>query len=137
GMLNGPAGTALGQGVWFLDSITQGGRTILMHGPGDDGADTTLDGMVVWRLVRCLEPGEVRIKVVQRVPPAEGTASDPIELDGWRRQYVDPVSGVIDAAYAAGEMTQSLCSPWQHDFRDCGCHYWASNHPDVVLGEDR
>jgi len=32
-------------------------------------------------------------------------------------------------------MLQSLCSPWQHDFRDCYCHYWASNHPDVVYGE--
>jgi rubrerythrin len=32
-------------------------------------------------------------------------------------------------------MLQSLCSPWQHDFRDCYCHYWASNHPDLVFGE--
>ena len=27
---------------------------------------------------------------------------------------------------------QSLCSPWTHDFRDCSCTYWASNHPDNV-----
>src|SRR5689334_7164861 len=33
-------------------------------------------------------------------------------------------------------MTQSLCSPWMHDFRDCACYYWASNHRDIVLDED-
>ena len=30
-------------------------------------------------------------------------------------------------------LTQSLCSPWTHDFRDCACFYWASNHPDIAL----
>ena len=42
---------------------------------------------------------------------------------------------MIAAAYQPGELTQSLCSPWMHDFRDCGCTYWASNHPDIVLAE--
>jgi hypothetical protein len=32
-------------------------------------------------------------------------------------------------------LTGAMCNPWQHDFRDCACYYWASNHPDVVLGE--
>ena len=44
---------------------------------------------------------------------------------------------MLSMAYRPGELTQSLCSPWQHDFRDCACHYWASNHPDVVLAEER
>ena len=57
-----------------------------------------------------------------------------IEFTGWRRHYVDPKMGVIDLAYSPGELGQSLCSPWTHDFRDCACHYWASNHPDVVYG---
>jgi hypothetical protein len=35
--------------------------------------------------------------------------------------------------FEPGELTQSLCSPWTHDFRDCGCFYWASNHPDLTL----
>ena len=42
---------------------------------------------------------------------------------------------MIDPVYHPGELTSSMCSPWTHDFRDCACHYWASNHPDVVLGE--
>jgi ferritin-like protein len=57
-------------------------------------------------------------------------------LTHYRRQYVDPDSGVISAAYLPGELTQSLCSPWMHDFRDCACNYWASNHPDIALGAD-
>ena len=35
--------------------------------------------------------------------------------------------------FEPGELTQSLCSPWTHDFRDCACYYWASNHPDIAL----
>lgn len=31
-----------------------------------------------------------------------------------------------------GEMTQSLCSPWLHDYRDCVCFYWAASRPDYV-----
>jgi len=46
------------------------------------------------------------------------------------------VTGVIPSVFRPGELTQSLCSPWQHDFRDCGCTYWASNHPDIVHVED-
>jgi hypothetical protein len=37
---------------------------------------------------------------------------------------------------APGELTQSLCSPWQNDFRDCGCFYWAASRPDFVNVED-
>jgi hypothetical protein len=33
---------------------------------------------------------------------------------------------------APGELTQSLCSPWQNDFVGCGCYYWAASRPDYV-----
>jgi hypothetical protein len=32
----------------------------------------------------------------------------------------------------AGELTQGLCSPWQNDYRECSCYYWASARPDYV-----
>ena len=32
----------------------------------------------------------------------------------------------------AGELTQSLCSPWQNDFIGCGCYYWSASRPDYV-----
>lgn len=31
-----------------------------------------------------------------------------------------------------GELTQSLCSPWQNDYRECACFYWAASRPDYV-----
>lgn len=36
------------------------------------------------------------------------------------------------AGYKPGDLTRSLCSPWQYDFALCGCFYWASNKPDIV-----
>ena len=156
--LRGNTLTLLGTGNWFLDQVTQGGRTISMT-LQPDGTSSPQDGITVWRLVRGLEPGpEVTIVLVKRPDtpasattsptpaptPAPAPAPTPtpapptsVTLKGWRRDFTDKTTGVFSAAYAAGELTQSLCSPWQHDFRDCACHYWASNHPDVVLAEDR
>lgn len=37
---------------------------------------------------------------------------------------------------APGELTQSLCSPWQADYRECGCFYWSASRPDYVNVED-
>lgn len=31
-----------------------------------------------------------------------------------------------------GALTQSLCSPWQNDYRECACFYWAATRPDYV-----
>jgi hypothetical protein len=40
---------------------------------------------------------------------------------------------VIDqVAVQPGELTQSLCSPWQNDYLECGCYYWAASRPDYV-----
>ncbi|HKM61077.1 MAG TPA: ferritin-like domain-containing protein [Acidisphaera sp.] len=51
-----------------------------------------------------------------------------------RTDFVRP-DGVLDpVAVPPGELTRSLCAPWQWDFADCGCHYWASNKPDIVIG---
>ncbi len=53
-------------------------------------------------------------------------------LAGKRATYLDD-NGALAKMFLPGELTQSLCSPWTHDFRDCGCFYWASNHPDIAL----
>jgi len=36
-----------------------------------------------------------------------------------------------------GDLTQSLCAPWQNDYRECACFYWAANRPDYVNVEPR
>lgn len=55
-------------------------------------------------------------------------------LQSRRNRYLDD-DGSLAAMFLPGEMTQSLCSPWTHDFRDCACYYWASNHPDIAQPE--
>jgi hypothetical protein len=130
--LSGDTGSELRQGIWFIEQITQDGISITMTQDGDD-----LDAMTSWRLVRSLEQGNVTIQLQRRpVTAGENVPPQTVTLSANRRNYVDAQTGVISSAYAPGELTQSLCSPWMHDFRDCACYYWASNHPDIVLAED-
>jgi Ferritin-like len=132
--LTGEIGDLLNKGSFFLESLKQGKTRISMRDQG-----TPLDGTVVWRLVRSLRPGPLEIILKWRKKNKESSrprSKQIVRLKGWRRNFVDPDSGVIKDVFRAGELTQSMCSPWQHDFRDCGCHYWASNHPDIVLLEN-
>jgi hypothetical protein len=49
------------------------------------------------------------------------------------RPFFAPGSAVIAPELAdPGELTQGLCSPWQNDYRECSCYYWASARPDYV-----
>ena len=49
------------------------------------------------------------------------------------RPFFEDDRAVISQALAqAGELTQGLCSPWQNDYRECSCYYWASARPDYV-----
>jgi hypothetical protein len=49
------------------------------------------------------------------------------------RQFFQSGTAVISRALAEpGELTQGLCSPWQNDFRECSCYYWAASRPDYV-----
>ncbi|MEG3899980.1 MULTISPECIES: ferritin-like domain-containing protein [unclassified Microcoleus] len=132
--LSGDKGTKLATGTWYLHSIEQDEKEFFMYEySSEDVVDRTpLEGLVVWRLVSSLkpEPAALKIKLIRR----DSDSPSFIELTAWRRRYVDAKTGVIDLAYSPGELGQSLCSPWTHDFRDCACHYWASNHPDVVYG---
>ncbi|MBD2531103.1 hypothetical protein H6G97_16535 [Nostoc flagelliforme FACHB-838] len=120
-----------------------------------------LDGLEVWRRVHDLIPGRIAIVL----GPSPGSILTPSlglsrQLDqiydsgesllqrddngrlqiavlvGQRAQYLDE-NGVIDVdVYQPGDLTRSLCSPWQYDFRDCGCFYWAASKPDIVTSGD-
>ena len=76
------------------------------------------------------------VRMLTELFPLEVTfiALEPEEtfiLNTTRARYLDD-NGALSAMFLPGELTQSLCSPWTHDFRDCGCFYWASNHPDIA-----
>lgn len=67
-------------------------------------------------------------------------------LDGKRmvthdlvvRRFFAPDSALIsEALLEPGALTQSLCAPWQNDYRECACFYWAANRPDYVNVEPR
>ncbi|MFM0670229.1 ferritin-like domain-containing protein [Paraburkholderia sediminicola] len=113
---------------WYLASIAQGGKTINLPAAADG---TPVDGAVVWRIVRSLAPAPVKIRLTRR----DDAKAAEVVLDGWRIRFTDARTGVISLSFQPGELSQSLCSPWMHDFRDCACTYWASNHPDIVFAE--
>ncbi|HZZ22846.1 MAG TPA: hypothetical protein VFE60_09840 [Roseiarcus sp.] len=46
--------------------------------------------------------------------------------------FEDETAVINRALVKAGELTQGLCSPWQNDYRECSCYYWASARPDFV-----
>ena len=125
--------TALSDGVWFLEWIEQGGKRISMHWQGRaDAEHHRLADRAQPRARSCEDPPQAAHDRQQirsrsdgaRSPSRAGVAASPI-----------PRRACISGAYQPGELLQGLCSPWQHDFRDCSCFYWAANHPDIVLGE--
>lgn len=78
-----------------------------------------------WTAIRLLTEGtEVQLTLARSNVTRTLTAN--------RARYLDD-NGALASMFLPGELTQSLCSPWAHDFRDCGCFYWASNHPDIAL----
>ncbi len=123
-----------------------------------------LNGLEVWRRVHDLLPGKIGI-VIGSEPDLDSELLNELfqELQvssfaelpnsgkngvkrregkivavfsGDREQYLDE-DGVINVeVYEPGEITRSLCAPWQYDFRDCGCFYWAASKPDIVTSAD-
>jgi hypothetical protein len=49
------------------------------------------------------------------------------------RQFFEPNSAAFNPQMLQpGELTQGLCAPWQNDYRECACYYWAASRPDYV-----
>ena len=66
---------------------------------------------------------------IQRRPDWSDTQTVELEI----RRFFEPGSPVISRDLVdPGDLTQSLCSPWQNDYRECACYYWASSRPDYV-----
>lgn len=134
----GNPGATIGAGEWWLHAITQDGNRIEMYEFlywQNSVTRVAYEGETVWWLIRSLRPdAPVTIELTQRGGDPDGRpAGAAIAFTGMRRTFVN-AEGVFDAIYRPGELTSSMCSPWTHDFRDCACQYWASNHPDVALG---
>ncbi|MFF3087129.1 ferritin-like domain-containing protein [Streptomyces nojiriensis] len=125
-------------------------------------AATGRSGMEMWRFVHDLLPGRIAI----RLGPVRGFDSpgeagvmgglnalrtmnqSGVEIDEATGAVISAVlvadradyltdDGVIDpSVYLPGDLTRSLCAPWQYDFRECGCFYWAASKPDISASPD-
>ncbi|MFZ6746496.1 hypothetical protein ACO0LC_24960 [Undibacterium sp. JH2W] len=49
-----------------------------------------------------------------------------------RHFFVSGTASFNPALLQPGELTQGLCAPWQNDYRECACYYWAASRPDYV-----
>lgn len=83
-------------------------------------------------------------------PNQAGIPTDPSDPDKWDYSKLEAVELRVRALFGSspetgeplavidegrvqpGELTQSLCSPWQNDYRECACYYWAASRPDYV-----
>jgi hypothetical protein len=62
-----------------------------------------------------------------------GKREDYITVELLVRPFFDGDTAVISPDLAVpGELTQGLCSPWQNDYRECSCYYWAGARPDYI-----
>lgn len=49
-----------------------------------------------------------------------------------RRIFGGDTAAFAKGLLEPGELTQGLCAPWQNDYRECACYYWAAARPDYV-----
>ena len=116
-----------GTGIWQILRELEAGNVAVVLGPPRAAGQTI--------------PAQIDDQVQQALQAGNNTAisfgaSRLVVLFGRRSEYL--VEGVINpSVFEAGDLTRSLCAPWQYDFTDCGCWYWASNKPDMVaVSED-
>ena len=152
------------QAPWRLHLWAVCGRTAVDQSEAEAPVlpATDLNGMAMWRFVHDLLPGRIAIRLGPRpgrsspgetgVPGGSLNALRTANESSVERDSAGKVTsavlvadrahyltddGVIDpAVYLPGDLTRSLCAPWQYDFRECGCFYWAASKPDISASHD-
>jgi len=73
------------------------------------------------------------VRAGEQVPVAFSNGDAPFTVN---LQIQNPLDGLVlrdeETAVPPGALTQGLCSPWQADYRECGCFYWAASRPDFI-----
>src|SRR5262249_6894687 len=68
-----------------------------------------------------------------KMPDVPKDSTELLEVDLVVRKMFDGESvAPAEDLLHPGELTQGLCSPWQHDYRECACYYWPASRPDYV-----
>ncbi|MGW5055626.1 hypothetical protein [Actinokineospora sp. NPDC004072] len=58
------------------------------------------------------------------------------QLFGWSDAAGARLAVIAEGMAGPGDLTRGLCSPWQNDYRECACYYWAASRPDYVNVEE-
>lgn len=70
------------------------------------------------------------------VPAPNLASGEPVETLQvtlqMRRFFREDSTELARELLQPGELTQGLCAPWQNDYRECACYYWAASRPDYV-----
>ncbi len=73
------------------------------------------------------------VRCVFRAEPLKAPPGPDFEIDLRVQTFFADGTAVIARDLAEpGALSQSLCSPWQNDYRECACFYWAASRPDYV-----
>ncbi len=112
-----------------LISYRIGNTTMPVRGTAQIGDDTGPFTLETWNAL-----AELATRGGQRVScDFANDADQVITRELTVREMFAPRTAAIHPNIAEpGELTQSLCSPWQNDYRECGCYYWAASRPDYV-----
>jgi len=128
----------------FLIQVGDAPTFVGMHGPTQDAQDAPLGAVFLeWsnalagvmatsagELVPCL------FLDFSTDPATEETVQLRVRPLMARSEVTDgPLALIGEDVALPGELTQSLCSPWQNDYRECACYYWAASRPDYVNRE--
>lgn len=118
-----------GLDIWrIIRQIPNGYRIGILIG----NLELIKDESAFMKAKKCLSIGEIN-EVVRK---EDGTLLWAVLSDN-RTKVIDEDTGVINPdLIEPGGLTRSLCNPWQYDFRDCKCYYWAASKPDIVSSDD-
>jgi hypothetical protein len=110
-----------------------------VHGPNAKGKETEFGPQALeWAnaFAYLVAAGGQRVTcefTTRRKDNPVGPDAETIRVTLLVRNFFEPGSAVIARDLVEpGQLTQSLCSPWQNDYRECACYYWAASRPDYV-----
>lgn len=119
------AGVRPNDGLRAVDDVPVSGPIVTQEGPLNRTRPLELSNALADILGKAGSGETVKCTFRRSTTGAE------VEVDLALRPLFDQATLAEELA-EPGAMTQSLCSPWQADYRECGCYYWAASRPDYI-----
>lgn len=77
-------------------------------------------------------PGEANLPVLVTADQLKDPHQFPTFPFVINEIFANKSAAITKTLVIDGMLTQSLCAPWQNDYRECACYYWAATRPDYV-----